>query len=267
MKVCKIWWLAPVGLFVFLLSVLPMQAQSAAVAGQSQTAELDALLKKANSLYYSYAREGVTGFDCEVKPDWVQIVGAGDTRLPLLNAVTMRLHARVDGSSKLEWIDPPNATDPGGVLGKMHSAMDDTLTGFLQFWMPFIHGDVIPESAEGMGVHKSADGIVIHGEGAGVTLDEQLDNALNLKHYDVTMTNQLVKFEPGYKATAKGLLVNNFLARMGPPNATPEQMQEMHVSIDYQQVQGAEVPQRMKMEVKETGAVTVTMTGCTVVKK
>lgn len=265
---------AQAGLLVLALNGVAVFAQSTgaktatASPGQAETAELNALLAKANSLYYSYEREGVTGFDCEVKPDWAEIFkSTTDSRIALMNTVAIRLHARTDGSSKVEWIDPPNPNDPNGLLGQMHSAMDQTLTGFMQFWMPFIHGEVIPQSTTGMQIHKTADGIVIHGEDGSVKLDEQLDNSLNLTHYDVTMQNQLVKFEPAYTPTANGLLVNYFLARLGPLNATPAQMQEMHVKIDYQLVQGVEIPQRLNMEVLGTGAVNATMSGCTVMKK
>lgn len=268
-------WRWMVVLFIFMTASFAMLGQNAQAktastptGPSSETAELDALLAKANSLYYSYARDGVTGFDCEVKPDWAQLFSSTtDSRIGLMNAVTIRLHVRTDGSTKMDWIDPPNPNDPNGVLGSMHPAMDQTLTGFVQFWKPFINSEVIPANSQGMVVHKSADGIVIHGEDKEVKLDEQLDNSLLLKHYDVTMTNQVVKFEPSYTLTGKGLIVTYFLAYIGPIDATPQQIKEMHVNIDYQDVQGVMVPQKVRFEVVGTGTVAATLSGCTVMKK
>jgi hypothetical protein len=168
----------------------PGLSQSGTQAKSPQSAEYDALLAKAKKLYYSYTREKVAGFDCDVKPDWLKLFTevngpenqkADDPRIAVLNSVKIKIHAHTDGTANLDWIEPPNMSDPSDISNTMHSAVSQTLGGFIQFWTPFMDGDVIPDNSNGLEVHKTADGYTFHAEDADTKVDETLDAALNLK--------------------------------------------------------------------------------------
>ena len=257
------------------LSQSAAQATSGTQAKSAQSAEYDALLAKAKKLYYSYTSEHVAGFDCDVKPDWLKLFSevngeqnqkADDPRIVLLNSVKIKIHSHTDASATMDWIEPPNMNDPNGVSNAMHSAVSQTLTGFVQFWTPFMDGDIIPDTSSGLEVHKTADGYTLHAEDAETKVDETLDAALTLRKYEVTMNSSQVKFQPEFEQTDKGLVVNYFLAHIIPVDKT-QQGQELHVAVRYQDVQGVEVPREIRMEVVGTGKLNVTLSGCTVTKK
>lgn len=77
-----------------------------------------AFLAKASSLYYSTTKQGLTGFDCTVHPDWVNIFkivekqstptasvhAEYDKDVELLNSLKITLHARLTGpGSGMDW--------------------------------------------------------------------------------------------------------------------------------------------------------------------
>jgi hypothetical protein len=90
-----------------------------------------------------------------------------------------------------------------------------------------------------------------------------MDNQLTLTHFDVVMSQATVHFEPSYGPTDKGLLVNGFLAHILAAGAPPEQGQEMHVAIEYQDIQGFPIPAQLNMSVVGTGIFNFALDGCT----
>jgi len=209
-----------------------------------------AFLAKASSLYYSTTKQGLTGFDCTVHPDWANIFktvekkstatptdqAADEKNIALLNSVKITLHARLTGpGSGLDWTPgtmAPQDADSVEMLDHEHEATGKTLQGFLQFWIPFVNGSVIPETSAGIDVEK--------------------------------MQGAKIAFNPTYKPTPNGLLVSGFAARIQPPGATLEQQQKIDVGVEYQTVSGFLIPRTLTMAVVGTGTFSFKFDGCTV---
>jgi hypothetical protein len=238
----------------------------------------DAMLARAGKLYYSTAKYGLTGFDCAVVPNWLTFIqsaqpgvafAADDPRILLLKSVKITLHARMKGDSTVDWtpLSAPgtpldkNSTD---ILDAMHQATEQSLQGFLEFWIPFMDGSAVPSSSEGLEIAKTDKGYTIHAEQAGTSVTEEIDNQLLINHYSVVMDQSRVNFAPTYKPTDKGLLVNGFLAHILPAGSPPDQVQEMHVSIEYQSVSGDPIPARLKLSVVNREAFDYVFDNCTV---
>jgi len=266
------------------VSLLPASALcQAAPANQTPAAQPDpnaAFLAKASSLYYSTTKQGLTGFDCAVHPDWANIfktvekskgtaTEAVDKPVALLNPVKVTIHARLTGpGSGMDWAppDPTGPPDPESIelLDQMHQSTAGTLQGFLQFWTPLVNGSVIPDSSAGIEVTKTATGHTIHAMDGETSLTEVLDEAGVMKQFKVEMSGAKISFEPSYKQTPNGLLVSNFAARIQPPGATPEQEQKMNVGVEYQTVKGFLIPRTLSMDVVGTGTFVFTFDTCTV---
>jgi len=234
----------------------------------------DEMLDRAGKRYYSTAKDGLTGFDCTVHPDWHVLflsaepgvaIAVDDPRIVLLNAVKIVLHARMKGNSTVEWAPPPaqdkSSTD---LLEGMHSATEQTLQGFLQFWTPFVDGSAVPSSSEGLDIARTDKGYKLHAKTSDTEVTEELDNQLLLTQFDVAMSQARVTFSPTYKTTDKGLLVDGFLAHILPAGTPPAQVQEMHVAIEYQPVGGIPIPARLKMKVIGSGEFFFALGGCTI---
>jgi hypothetical protein len=238
----------------------------------------DELLARATKLYYSTAKAGLNSFSCQVHPDWGTLFVSGnkgapvdpaDPRILLLKSVKITLNGKLKGGSTLDWKpaanpDKPLDADSTSMLESMHSATEQTLQGFMQFWTPFMDGSVIPGDAEGLDLTKTAAGHKIHADTNGTSLTEVLDDSLILKEFDVTTNGMVVNFSPSYKPTAQGLLVNAFHAHIQPPGVQPDQAQEMNVAIDYQTIKGFPIPSILKMDVVNTGTFNFQLDGCTV---
>jgi hypothetical protein len=259
-------------------STAPAVPASAAQASTPQADPNSAFLAKASSLYYSTNKVGLTGFDCAVHPDWANIfktvskgASTDDSEKPvaLLNSVKITIHARLTGAgSGLDWTpDTSKApTDQNSIdlLDHMHQATSQTLQGFLQFWTPFVNGSVIPDSSAGIEITKTSTGHTIHAMDGSTSLTETLDESNLLKQFDVEMGGAKISFDPSYKPTPNGLLVSTFAATILPPGATPAQQQKMNVGVEYQTVNGFEVPRTLSMDVVGTGTFSFTFDGCTV---
>jgi hypothetical protein len=275
---------------LFPASALGQTAQSSAPsatqagpasAGQAPAAQPDpnaAFLAKASSLYYSTTKQGLTGFDCTVHPDWASIFktvkkgapsAADDKSVALLNSVKVTIHARLTGpGSGMDWA-PPDPTAPPDqesieLLDQMHQSTGQTLQGFLQFWAPFVNGSVIPDSSAGIEVTKTATGHTIHAMDGQTSLTEVLDPTGVLTQFKVEMAGAKISFDPSYKPTPNGLLVSSFAAVIQPPGATTEQQQKMNVGVEYQTVKGFLIPHTLSMDVVGTGTFAFTFDGCTV---
>ena len=257
----------------------PPAAQPAKVSPALQAN--NELLGKAAALYYSTTKAGLSGFDCAIHSDWRATFAsvdkgtempADDPRLAMLNAIKIALHARLKGGSTVEWTppaaDPSNPIDPDSatMLDGMHQAADQTLNGFLQFWTPFVNGSVIPDSADGMEITPTPEGgYKVYGEQGGTKLTEIFDKGLVLQQFNVDLNGTKIAFSPTFKSTEKGLLVTKFLAHIAPAGA-PEQAQEMHVTVEYQIVDGMQIPAKIGMEVVNSATLNFTLDGCTVTR-
>jgi len=270
-------WTAGVALAVCLTAAA---AQTPAPAtAQSGSAADDQLLGKARTMYYSTANAGLNGFDCSVHPDWHELyvranpnqaIATDDKRVVLLNRVSIKLHAHPDGTSTLDWTPAPGSptdADSTNLLNQMHAATEQTLQGFVEFWTPFVDGSVIPSNTNGMTVTHDTSAFTLHAEQGGTTVTEVFSNDLLLEEYDVIMGSSSIKFTPSFKATPQGLLVERFLAHIQQQIDPPGPVQEMHVAIEYQTIEGFPIPERLNMEVVGTGIFNTTLDGCSVQRK
>jgi hypothetical protein len=128
-----------------LAAPLPVPGQTPSVASAK-----DALIASAELLYDSAEKSGLHAFGCQVHPDWNLIMTssrkdaplpADDPRLPLLNQVRITLHARLNGSSTLDWQPPAGPLDPSAqdTLGTAHRGIEQTLLGVLKLWAPLVN--------------------------------------------------------------------------------------------------------------------------------
>ena len=262
----------------------PAAASPAAGGGQNEAnsvkSENDAMLAKAGKLYYSTTKYGLGGFTCAVRPDWYTLfvsantgaaVAQDDSRIVLLNAVAITLHARMKGGSTMDWELAP---DPGRnldetsttLLKNMHDATEQTLMGFMQFWTPFVDGSAVPENSDGLEITRIGNGYRLHAVTSDTDVTEEMDDQLTLTRFDVVMKQATVKFSPNYMNTSQGMLVNSFQAHILTAGAPPEKMQEMHVGIEYKAVGGFQIPSRLNMQVIGSGIFNFNFDECSVTR-
>lgn len=236
-----------------------------------------AFLARVSSLYYSSAKSGLSGFDCSAHPDWrglfLAVRSGGslssedETRIALLNGVAITVHARLNTRSTLDWTPAPGAAsdaDSTNLLDQEHAAIEQTLMGFMQFWTPFMNGSVIPAAASGITVTHTPSTFNLHSEQSGATVDEVFSNDLLLLEYDVIAGGNVVKFEPTYKATPQGLLVERFRIHIQQASPQSGPAQELHAVIEYRTLKGFPIPARLNLELSGTAILNFVLDGCQV---
>jgi hypothetical protein len=219
-------------------------------------------LAKASQLYYSSAKAGLRGFDCRIHADWRTAllseqpnpsVTLNSPQVQLLKSVAITLHGRLTGGSTIDWNPPPAATplspQSQDLLDHMHQGVERSLTGFMQFWAPFIDGSVIPATSQGIEITHEETVHTIHADQGGVSLTEILGKDLVIQQFNVVTGDAKINFSPRYKSTAQGLLASGFNANMQGPSDAADHAQHMQVDVEYQTVSGFPIPARIVMEV------------------
>jgi hypothetical protein len=233
-------------------------------------------LAKTSKLYFSSAKAGLAGFNCEIHPDWHALFvsankGAeapkSDVYLAQLKKVRVRMHARMQGGSTIEWLadssdgNPPSS-ETNAVIDNMHQTVQQILEGFLQFWSPFMEVTVVPPKAEGLEITHSATSHTIHAKQGTTELTEIFNSNLVLEHFNVTLAGTSIKLAPTFVPTPQGLLVKTFATEIVPAGTAPEQTQKMQVRVDYQTVNNQTIPGQLNMEIVGTGNFSFAFDGC-----
>ena len=271
-----------------LLAAAPsFQAQTANHPAPA-TPDNDTMLARAGALYYSAVRpEAAHGrlehFQCSVQPEWPTLLAAidkatghgsgaptpNDPRLALLTPITITENVDVDGHSTLEWNQPAvtaQSADAAAseMLDHAHQTVEHALEGFFQFWTPFMNGTIIPATSNGIEITHTDAGYVVHAELSDQKLNEVFSNDWRLKEFNVSMSGVAIRFMPTFDSTSEGLLVKAFDARIQLPGATSAPERQMQVALDYQTVQGFELPSHLALDVSGIGRASFVFSGCTV---
>ena len=226
-------------------------------------------------MYYSSAKAGLTGFDCNVRPDWQALILSAshvnalppeDAHLALVKASKVTLHSHMRGGVTFDWSDAAQAKaldqQSAETLTGFHQTVEQMLESFMQFWTPFFENSVVPESAEGLDITHTETVHTIHAKQGDTELTEVFSSDLILQQFNVNMSGTSIKFFPSYKPSPQGLLVSGFRAHVNPVGAPLDEAQDMTVDVAYQPVNGFPIPDKLNIEVIGTGKFNFTLDGC-----
>jgi hypothetical protein len=251
------------------------QGSAPAPATGPRTSE-DEWLAKAANVYFSSARAGLTGFDCDVHPDWRALVvsaskgkdiAASDAYLGQLKNVTVKMHARMQGGSTIEWQQNSSdgqrpSDDMNAAIDAMHQTVQQILEGFMQFWSPFMEVTVVPKKADGLEITHGITTHTIYTRQGTTELMEIFNKDLVLEHFNLMLAGTSIKLSPTFEPTPQGMLVKTFAAEIQPAGTTPQQSQKMMARVDYQTVNSQTIPGQLSMEISGTGNFNFAFDGC-----
>src|SRR5579862_8228750 len=123
-----------------------------------------AWLDRVSKLYFSSPKEGLAGFNCDIRPDWHALllsasktgqVPENDPYLAQLKKVRVKMHGRMQGGSTIEWLaesgeGQPAQSDTDATIETLHQTVQQVLEGFMQFWSPFMEVALVPKQTEGV---------------------------------------------------------------------------------------------------------------------
>jgi hypothetical protein len=270
-------------IFSLLLAATAADAQSPAAdpnqppapATAPQNPENEWLAKTAK-VYFSSAKAGLTGFDCDIHPDWRALfesaskdktVAANNAYLGQLKNIKVKMHARMQGGSTVEWLEESgdgqrNSDEMNATIDTLHQTVEQILEGFMQFWSPFMVVSVVPPKADGLEITHSPTSHTIHSQLGTTELTEIFNKDLVLEHFNLMLAGTSIKLSPTFEPTPQGMLVKGFEAEILPAGATPQQTQKMLVRVDYQTVNSQTIPGQLNMDIPGTGNFNFAFDGC-----
>jgi hypothetical protein len=243
-------------------------AQKNAPAAQANPATREtAWLAQARQLYYSMAKNGVTGFDCAIHPDWRTLLASTqpETALaetkpadvePLLATAKITLYARLKGSSTVEW-EPGDAPAGAGnqktadAVEELHQLVESGLQGFLQFWTPLISGEAVPEGNEpGLKLASTESGHTARIADGDTDVMEQYSRGLVLERYEARVEGTPVTVVPQFAKTKYGLVLSELSVRIQQGGKNRDST--FQAKIEYREQAGAMLPSQVEMELRGT---------------
>ncbi|MBZ5524054.1 MAG: hypothetical protein LAP21_17600 [Acidobacteriia bacterium] len=235
-----------------------------------------AVLEKARASYYSLKNEGMAGFQCDMTPNWAALLEEQrktnpegiDAAIVRLKQLHFSVTVGADGAAKVTHneITADNEKMAEG-LKQIYSGMEQMTTGFFQTWSVFVVSPPLPELATPFELENGADYSLSYKDGATdvVTL---MGRDFAVKALQVTAQEFVSILKPRFSKTPKGYLMTAYDADY--EGAGGKDKTELQVAIDYQPVEGLQVPKTLNLKGSYNGSpfqVEVAFSGCTATKQ
>lgn len=233
------------GLFILLLFCY---LAAPAAHAQSQTSKAE-VIKQASQSYYSLRRSGLKEFQARVTPSWevaVKGIESNPEALKLLRGLKFTMLFGADDEVKVNHevtVPAPNATVEAG-FKRIFDGIEQIVSGFFKTWDLFMLNAPFPQ-ADGEYELKDLGGtyLLIYKEtGADVALTMTKDFSITeVKIASPEFNSSIV---PLFAKTEKGYLLIGYSATYLPLKG-PGKV-ELNIQIDYQDVNGLKLPQRIR---------------------
>jgi len=236
------------------------------------------LLSQARQSYYGLHNEGLTAFQCTIKPDWNALLAdqrkqdpaATDQAVATLSQLLFTVSLSKDGKVTFTHNDLTGQSQQMmAALAQIYGGMEQMTSGFFDTWTMFVLSPPFPGLAseyrmEAVGPQyrlsyreqPSADVVTI------------MDHDFAISDLRVTTPEFFSTIQPSFTKTAKGLLLNGYEAHYKSNKA--EETTNLKVRIGYQEVERVQMLSKLDLSGTYGGApfaVLLTFSNCQVTKK
>ena len=214
---------------------VPAQAPAPARSPAPASATKASILSKAAVSYYILQSRGLKSFQCDVQPNWAQIVTDTD-QLAAVNQVEFSAAIDDQGGVQVAAFLPGGATiDPS--LSQIVGGLQQTITGFFQTWNTFVLSPLLPQPDDtAIGFSSQADGYHFGKQSQNMSVDLVVTKDALLTEMKVVMPTETVVLKPGFIPTDKGLLLISTSSDLN------NGAQKVDFQLQYQEVDGFEMP-------------------------
>jgi hypothetical protein len=246
---------------LFVLAVLPAQA-----------ADKDVVIRQARAAYYSLNGEGMQQFQCNMTPNWEALLAdlrktdsaAADRAVQRLKELRFSVAVPSQGATKVTHneISADNKQMADG-LTQIYSGMEQMTVGFFQTWSVFVISPGLPEAGSTFQLEEIPSGYRISYKDGSADVVTQLNKDFSISSTVVTSKEFDSTLQPLFKQTAKGLLLSGYQAIY--IGTTAAEKTELQVKVDYQQVDGLQLPKTLDLQGSYGGnpfKVEVAFSGC-----
>ncbi|MFZ0820635.1 MAG: hypothetical protein WAM91_11240 [Candidatus Acidiferrales bacterium] len=235
------------------------------------------IVTKARQSYYNLHELGLTGFRCDVNPNWdlaaaeVKKTDPAAAANALKNMSMLRISMSVGADNnaivtktELPGADPQTANDRDVVFGGIRQM----ITGFYQTTSVFILGNPFPEVNGEYQLEDQAGQYRLAYRDSGVTAVIFMDKDLIISKMDITSTEFTSTLTPQFIKNPKGLLLTGYVATYKGKTSADDI--KLNVQITYQDVSGLQLPQKLNVSGTVSGtyvAQEIGFSGCQVTRK
>jgi hypothetical protein len=217
-------------------------------------ANKQAILSQARLSYYNLHNEGLAAFQCSVTPNWERILekerrqdpASADATVKTLSQLHFTASVAADGNVKLTHNDLTGQSQQMmDALRQIYEGMEQLTSAFFDTWGLFMLGTPLPE----VNSEYRLDTIgpqyrLTYKEG---TADVVTTMGRNFSITDLKITSPEFdsSLQPTFTKTPRGLVLRGYEASYR--SQKPEEATRLKVLIDYQEVQGFQMLQKLNL--------------------
>jgi hypothetical protein len=236
------------------------------------------LLSQARQSYYALHNEGLTAFQCSIKPDWNAVLAdqrkkepaATDQAVATLRQLLFTVSLSKNGKVTLTHNDLTGQSQQMmAALAQIYGGMEQMTSGFFDTWTMFVLSPPFPELAteyrmEAVGPQYRLS----YREQPAADIVTVMDHDFAISDLRVTTPEFFSTIQPTFTKTRKGLLLSGYEAHYQSNKA--EETTNLKVRIGYQEVERVQMLSKLDLSGTYGGtpfAVILTFSDCQVTKK
>lgn len=234
---------------IFVVGLLSTLSPAQAVANKQ------AVLSQARRAYYNLRTEGLASFQCSVTPNWEMLLQkereqnpAGvDQAIKTLNQLQFTLNLAADSSVKLTHNElEGQSADMVKALSQIYGGMEQMASGFFDTWKMFMLSPPFPEvDSQYDLVATGSQYRLSYKEDASTDVVTTMSRDFAINNMKVTTAEFDSAIRPTFSNSPKGLLLSAYEADY--QSQKPEEATHLKVHIDYNLVDGMQMPQKLNL--------------------
>jgi len=216
----------------------------------AQPADKQELLKKARAAYYSLLREGFTGLQCDMEPNWELIFGdlqktdpaKFNFTLARLRMIKFSVTVGADGVTKIGHNDPPaDNKQMADNDARIENGLQQSISGYFGTWIPYVMSSPFPSPGTEIQREDAEDHHRISYKNGTADIVIAMGKDLIISSIDNTGKDDKSTLHPQFMKDPQGLLMTAYQAS----EQDADSKTYLQAVIDYQRVNGLQIPKSM----------------------
>jgi hypothetical protein len=219
---------------------------AAPTAALAQDAKGEAALAHGRTLYYSLAKRAFAGGQCQVRPEWEDLIGPRNAQnasgFALLDQLRMTLAVSDGGAATVDIVDPGAAQHPQAAKGvsQIFQGLNQALSGFFGTWSLFMINSPLPGVATSTAVSPTAGGYLLRYKDGAADVESTLRPNGEISKIVVKAATFESTVQPLFAHTLGGLVLTGYQADYTP--TVGKGVVHLTEHVDYQTANGLQFP-------------------------
>ncbi len=220
-----------------------------------------AILSQARQSYYNLRNEGLASFQCSVTPNWENLLQnerkqnpeGADAAIKTLSQLRFVTSLAADNSVKLTHNELSGQNkEMMDALRQIYEGMEQMASGFFDTWKLFMVGPPFPEVNSQYQLEEVGPQYRLTYKEDNADVVTTMDHNFSIANLKVTSPQFDSSIQPTFTRTTKGLVLRGYNASY--QSQKPEEATQLKVLIDYQEVGGFQMLQKLNLSGTYGGA-------------